>query len=96
MKFLIAGLLLAMIVGLGTQVKEFSKRKSDAKKAFESLNEKFEQAKADQEELEAELRYLSNPANIEKELRARFNFRAPGENLIIIVPRAGSSSRALP
>lgn len=96
MKFLIAGLLLIMIVGLGTQVKEFSERKSDARKAFESLSEKFERAKADQEGLETELRYLSNPANIEKELRARFNFRAPGENLIIIVPRNGSSSHTLP
>ena len=33
-----------------------------------------------------------NPANLEKELRARFNYREPGEKLIIIVPQAGSGS----
>ncbi|OGY59688.1 MAG: hypothetical protein A3B23_03400 [Candidatus Colwellbacteria bacterium RIFCSPLOWO2_01_FULL_48_10] len=30
--------------------------------------------------------YYSDPHNLEKELRSRFNYRAPNEKLIIVVP----------
>ncbi len=45
-------------------------------------------AKAQTQEasLQNEAQYLSNPANLEKELRARFNYKKPGEQMIIIVP----------
>lgn len=37
----------------------------------------------DSENLKADLEYFSDPANIEKELRSRFNYKNPGEKLII-------------
>ena len=51
------------------------------------------QAIAEQESLETEnakliedIEYYQDPHNLEKELRARFNYRAPNEDLIIVVP----------
>jgi len=42
--------------------------------------------KAQQQEtsLQQENAYLSNPANLEKELRSRFNYKKPGETMVII------------
>lgn len=40
----------------------------------------------DSRNLKADLEYLADPANLEKELRSRFNYKNPGEKLIIIVP----------
>ena len=47
--------------------------------------------------LQADLNYFSDPNNLEKELKARYNYKKPGEKLIIIVPPkenvASSTSR---
>lgn len=59
---------------------------------LEVVNRDLKEAKLDQAKLEAELRYLLNPVNLEKELRARFNLRGKNEKLIIIVPAIGSST----
>jgi Zn-dependent protease with chaperone function len=46
------------------------------------------------ESLRGDIGYYADPANLEKELRARFNYRSPGEHMIVIVPGAsgGASS----
>ena len=50
--------------------------------------------KAQNEEtsLQQEDEYLSNPINLEKEIRARFNYKKPGETMVIIVPSATSTA----
>ena len=92
MKLFFAIILAAILVFLGTQVYKFSVRESEAQKEFSDLRAQLAAAKADQSKLQAELDYYLNPANLEKELRARFNYKQVGENLIILVP--GSSSPA--
>lgn len=37
--------------------------------------------------------YFADPRNYEKELRARFNYRLPGETMIILVPSSSPVSR---
>lgn len=37
-------------------------------------------------QFQADLEYFANPVNLEKELRGRFNYKKPGEKLIIVVP----------
>ncbi len=39
------------------------------------------------ERLYRDIEYFSDPHNLEKELRARFNYRLPHERLIIVVPK---------
>ena len=74
------------------EVHSLWQEKSERSQELEVINRELNQAKIDQEKLNAELRYLSNPANLEKELRARFNLRGQDEKLIIIVPPASSSN----
>lgn len=40
----------------------------------------------DSRNLKSDLNYLQIPENLEKELRSRFNYKNPGEKLIIVVP----------
>lgn len=44
---------------------------------------------SDNEELYSQIEYYSDPHNLEKELRARFNYRLPNEKLIIVIPEEG-------
>ena len=53
---------------------------------------RLSQAKTDEVNLQEEVQYLANPLNLEKELRARFNYKKPGETMIVIVPPAASST----
>ena len=48
-----------------------------------SLQSRLNLLIADSENLKADLEYFSDPANIEKELRSKFNYKNPGEKLII-------------
>ncbi len=50
--------------------------------------------KADSQNLKDDFAYYSNPENLEKYLRSQFNYKNPGEKLIIAVPQkdAGPAS----
>jgi cell division protein FtsB len=43
-------------------------------------------------ELENQAQFVSNPDNLEIELRSRFNYKKPGENVIVVVPPKDASS----
>lgn len=53
---------------------------------FSSIKSSVEDLKQDNEKLEGDLDYFKDPKNLEKEARARFNYRAPNEKMIIVVP----------
>jgi len=96
MRIFVIVLLLAAILGVGTQVRVFVSRKAEVVSQFETLQEKLRNVSGDQLKLKAELDYYLNPINFEKELRQRFNLRSPGERLIIIVPKTTSSPDITP
>ena len=54
----------------------------ETENAKTELNELYEEKKF----LEEEMDYLANPENILKQFKTRFNYRKPGENIMIIVP----------
>ena len=53
---------------------------SDIKASVESIEK-------ENIELEKDMEYFSDPHNLEKEARARFNYRAPNEKMIIVAPK---------
>lgn len=89
-KILMVAVFAAVIVALGSQIAVSLDRRSSARLEFNELQGKLDQVVMDQERLQADLEYIINPANLEKELRQRFNYREPGEKLIIIVPPQSS------
>lgn len=56
------------------------------------IETRLAKAKYDEANLSAEVQYLANPINLEKELRARFNYKKPGETMIVIVPAQTSTA----
>lgn len=92
MKLLAAIILVIALVFLGTQIYKFSGRSASEQTDFSAMQAKLNQVKLDTLNLQSELDYYANPVNLAKELRARFNYKSPGENMIIIVPPASSSA----
>ena len=92
MKVIAAILLFLLLVVLGNEMYFFWKKNQTAEGRFQELRDELEKARADYSRLESDFNYYLNPENLEKELRARFNYRQPGENLIIIIPRTSSST----
>jgi len=56
---------------------------------FEEIKSQYDEMQVDSDRLKGDIEYLSDPHNLEKELRARFNYRSPNEKLIIVVPEDG-------
>ena len=50
------------------------------------ISDKLRLLKEENLNLQSDLNYFQEPENLEKELRSRFNYKKPGEKLIILVP----------
>lgn len=91
MKIFLVIISLVFLSFLAAELYSFSARQHSLKSDFQEAKTRLEKLKTDQASLEAELEYLSNPLNLSKEMRSRFNLKKPGENMIIIVPQTTSS-----
>jgi cell division protein FtsB len=89
----IIGLSLVLIF-LGVNIYSFVKQENALGNNLSDVQARLTKAQADEANLQAEKQYLANPANLEKELRARFNYKNPGEKMIIIVPLGVTSTNA--
>jgi cell division protein FtsB len=76
----------AVILLLGWGMYRLVDQRSEINAEIADLQSKFEALKKDNEETERDIRYYEDPENRLKEARAQFNFKAPGENLLILVP----------
>ena len=79
--------LILFLAFCAVQVHWLQQRAGALTKEYEGLTAQLVKTERDKLDLQADLEYYTNPANIEKELRARFNYRARDEKLIIIVPQ---------
>lgn len=84
--------LVVVLILLGTEIRALVTKNKDAEKEYEASAQDFKRAEVDSERLRADLNYFLDPRNLEKELRARFNYRKPDEKLIIIVPKTSTST----
>ncbi len=85
----ILGLFLLFVLG---QIWTFSAKNREVQAQLSEMGAQLEKAKTDQRSIQGDFEYYSNPANMEKELRARFNFTLPGEKTIILVPGAATTT----
>lgn len=90
-KIAIAGALLLFLVFALWQIYVFHGRRAEARARYEAVARELLDAREDNDRLKAELEYYSKPENLEKELRARFNYRDPGEKTLIFVPSSTST-----
>ncbi len=61
---------------------------------YSSVEAQVRSLQTDAANLSSDIQYYQDPANLEKELMSRFNYKVPGENLVIVVPGTGASSTA--
>lgn len=94
MKILAAAALSVLLVLVGVEAYRLWSEARNLQANYDAAKQKLSAAEADQKQLQADLEYVSQPQNFEKEVRARFNYRAPGETMIVIVPQVASSSAA--
>jgi cell division protein FtsB len=92
MKLALAVFLFIVLVFVGWQAFGFWRQESSLNANLSDVESRLATAQSDEADLQAETQYLANPANLEKELRAQFNYKKPGETMIIIVPAQGSST----
>ncbi|MDZ4231309.1 MAG: septum formation initiator family protein [Patescibacteria group bacterium] len=83
---------LVIVSYLGYQVYLLQDERFELSEEFEQLHSQQQALEEDNAKLQAEIEYLSDPHNLEKELRARFNYRSPNEKLIIVVPDKGEEA----
>jgi cell division protein FtsB len=96
MKLVMAAILGALLIFLIVQMWYFYERGEVAGEDLERLTASLQKAKEEQEVLRADHEFYQNPANMEKELRARFNYRAPDETMIVIVEKSTSTASSTP
>ncbi|MGD1003485.1 MAG: septum formation initiator family protein [Minisyncoccia bacterium] len=80
------------IIIVGVQVFSFVRQEWSLGSELADVQQNLTKAQAQETSLQEETQYLSNPENLEKELRARFNYKKPGETMVIIVPSTISTT----
>jgi hypothetical protein len=85
-KIAIAAVLAVFLVFILVQIVKFSGRMHDARAGYDAVQTDFDRTRSDRDRLQEEYSYYSNPANLSKELRSRFNYTLPGEKILILVP----------
>jgi cell division protein FtsB len=85
-RLLIFFILGAVVLAVITQIYFILKERSELKTELEKLAASLDALNEENGFLMSEINYFSNPENLEKELRSKFNYRDAGEKMMIIVP----------
>ncbi len=75
-----------LFVAIALQIYKVDSDRRELKREMATLVEEIELVEADNSRIGEKVDYYSLPRNLEKELRARFNYRLPFEKLIIVIP----------
>ena len=92
MKLAFAAVLFIVLIFVGVRLYQFFGQEQSLNQNLSDIETRLTAAKLQEADLAAETQYLSNPANLEKEFRASFNYKKPGETMIIIVPNQSSTA----
>lgn len=80
------------LIILGVQVFSFVGQEWQLGGQLADIQANLTKAQTQETDLQEEVQYLSNPENLEKELRERYNYKKPGETMVIIVPATTSTT----
>ena len=88
--YFVYSVFLAFFILFGYQIYKISLEAAGANSKLSELRSEKDAVESDNNSLKSQIEYFTDPRNLEKELRARFNVRLPGEKLIIVVPKQDS------
>jgi cell division protein FtsL len=92
MKIAFAVVLGIVLILVAVRVVSFFNEERALNQNLSDIQSRLTDAKSQEANLQGEMQYLANPANLEKELRTQFNYKKPGENMVIIVPPPSQAS----
>ncbi|MBU4348204.1 septum formation initiator family protein [Patescibacteria group bacterium] len=86
MKIAINILLTIIIIVLSWQFFNLYQQHSHLKESSDKLNSETTSLEKENQDIESDIEYFSNPENLEKELKSKTSYKKPGEKTIIIIP----------
>jgi len=75
---------LVVMSGLTIQLYNLYKSNAELRTRLAEAREEEEYLSKEQTQLQADMSYFANPENLAKELKAKFDYKRPGEKLIKI------------
>ena len=84
MRFLIWLAAIAILGGITVQLYHLYRNNSEIGNRLEEARAAAKELGAEKDKLEADLDYFSQPENLAKELKEKFDYKRPGEKLIKI------------
>ncbi len=85
MKIFVSVIAFAIMVATVMQLYDLREERTTLRTSVVKTSKELDTTTKENVELEGEIAYLKNPANLEREARAQFNYAAPNEKLLIIV-----------
>lgn len=89
MRLIVNVILLIFAIAVGTQLYRLHIQRNNLQARFSSVTEEIETLENENENLKNDIRYFDEPDNVAKELKAQFNYKKPGEKLLIVIPNNG-------
>jgi len=86
MKFVAIVILVIVLIGISTQIYFILKERNQLKTELDGLNSRIGALAKENADLNSDIEYFSYPENLEKELKTKFNYKEPGEKMMIIIP----------
>jgi cell division protein FtsB len=78
-------ILLVVLLALLWQLYQLYRQNRELEDALSGVNVRVQSFEEENRRFQADLEYFSHSENLEKELRSRYNYKNPGEKLIILV-----------
>jgi len=79
-------ILIILVIISGIELFFLFRDEKKVKNELSQINQKMQSLNEENQNLRAQIDYYSDPANLGKELKAKFNYRRPDEKMMIIVP----------
>ncbi len=86
-RIIVMVLFVAVLAFLWTQAYLMHREASQLEEKITALSQKSEQLTKENADIEQDVTYYSDPQNVDKLLRSRFNYKKPGEHMIIVIPQ---------
>ena len=86
MKIVLFVIIVILFAVVGSQAYFILKERNQLRAEVMGLNGELNTLQGENEALKEDIAYFSNPLNLEKELKSKFNYKDPGEKMIIVVP----------
>lgn len=75
-----------ILILLGWEIYNLNAKRVALRRNLEEIGGDVGALEAESQKLRADLEYFADPENLIKELKSKFNYKKPGEKLIIVVP----------